>query len=106
MRTESSVWPAPSKFGSTGWVLTLVCLLWPVVAQAQVTGTISGYDQDQAGGVVPGATVTVESAGQQLSRSVHTNAMGFFDVLALPRGRYQIRVELSGFETVRPGLAT
>jgi hypothetical protein len=70
-----------------------------VIVQAQVTGTISGYVQDQAGGVVPGATVTVESAGQQLSRSVRTNAMGFFDLLALPRGRYLIRVELSGFET-------
>ena len=27
MRNESSVWPAPWKLGSAGWVLTLVCLL-------------------------------------------------------------------------------
>jgi len=30
---------------------------------------------------------------------VQTNGMGFFDFQALPRGRYQLRVELSGFET-------
>ena len=99
MRNESSVRPAAWKLASARGVLVLTCLLCPVIVQAQVTGTISGYVQDQAGGVVPGATVTVESAGQQLSRSVQTNAMGFFDLLALPRGHYLIRVELSGFET-------
>ena len=99
MRNESSVRPAAWKLASARGVLVLTCLLCPVIVQAQVTGTISGYVQDQAGGVVPGATVTVESAGQQLSRSVRTNAMGFFDLLALPRGHYLIRVELSGFET-------
>ena len=98
MRNERSVWPAPVKFRVSGWVLALACLVCPVVAEAQVTGTISGYVQDQGGGAVPGATVTAESAGQQLSRSVQSNTMGFFDLPALPRGRYQIRVELSGFE--------
>jgi hypothetical protein len=67
---------------------------------AQVTGTISGYVQDQGGGVVPGATVTAESSGQQLVRSAQTNAGGFFDFQALPRGRYTVKVELSGFETL------
>ena len=99
MRNESSVRPAAWKLASARGVLVLTCLLCPVTVQAQVTGTISGYVQDQAGGAVPGATVTVESAGQQLSRSVRTNATGFFDLLALPRGHYLIRVELSGFET-------
>src|SRR5262245_13920523 len=98
MRNEGSVWPAPLKFRVSGWVLTLACLMCPVAIAAQVTGTISGYVQDQGGGAVPGATVTAESAGHQLSRSVQSNAMGFFDLPALPRGRYQIRVELSGFE--------
>ena len=99
MRNECCVWPAPStKFRLSGLVLALACLLCPVAAGAQVTGTISGYVQDQGGGVVPGATVTAESTGQQLTRSVQTNTMGFFDLQALPRGRYQIRVELSGFE--------
>ena len=99
MRNDSSVRPAPARLRSAGWVFTLACLLCPAAAGAQVAGTVSGYVRDQAGEIAPGATVTAESAGQQLSRSVQTNAMGFFDFQALPRGRYQIRVELSGFET-------
>ena len=99
MRNESSVRPAPSRLRSASLVFTLACLLYPAAGEAQVAGTISGYVRDQAGDVAPGATVTAESAAQQLSRSVQTNGMGFFDFQALPRGRYQIRVELSGFET-------
>jgi Carboxypeptidase regulatory-like domain/TonB-dependent Receptor Plug Domain len=81
------------------WLLGLVVLCWPAQVAAQVNGTVSGYVQDQGGGVLAGATVTAESAGQQLVRSTQTNAMGFFDLQALPRGRYQLKVELKGFET-------
>ena len=48
---------------------------------------------------MPGATVTAELEGQQLVRSTPTNATGFFDLQALPRGRYLVKVEMSGFET-------
>jgi hypothetical protein len=71
----------------------------PSVLHAQVTGTISGYVQDQSGGAMPKATVTVESSGRQLVRSTTTNATGFFDLQALPRGTYSVKVEISGFET-------
>jgi hypothetical protein len=71
----------------------------PLTADAQVTGTISGYVRDQDGGVMPGVTVTAELTGQQLVRTGHTNAEGFFDLQAMPRGRYQVKVEMSGFET-------
>ena len=77
----------------------LIVLFHPLSLHAQVTGTISGYVQDQGGGVLPGATVTAESAGQQLVRSTQTNETGFFDLQALPRGTYQIKVEMAGFET-------
>src|SRR5687767_5619817 len=100
MRIESSLSPAASQSRSAVWVLMLACLSCPALAVAQVTGTISGYVQDQGGGVVPGATVTAESSGQQLVRAAQTNAGGFFDFQALPRGRYAVKVELSGFETL------
>jgi hypothetical protein len=97
MRSERRVFQAAPLRRTVG--LTLACLLAPVVLWAQVTGTISGYVQDQGGAVVPGATVTAELAGQQLTRTAQTNAMGFFDLQALPRGRYTLKIELSGFET-------
>jgi hypothetical protein len=82
---------------SVGWALLL--LFQPAALTAQVGGTISGYVQDQGGGAMPGATVTVELAGQQLVRTTSTNATGFFDLQALPRGTYQVKVEMAGFET-------
>jgi Carboxypeptidase regulatory-like domain/TonB-dependent Receptor Plug Domain len=90
---------APREWGSLLPVFALLVLGCPIGAHAQVAGTISGYVQDQGGGVMPGATVTAESAGQQLVRSTQTNATGFFDLQALPRGTYQVKVEITGFET-------
>src|SRR5687767_8490645 len=99
MRNESSALPARGKRRSVIQMLVLMVLCCPALVRAQVSGTISGYVQDQAGGVLPGATITVEASEQQRARTTQTNAMGFFDLQALPRGRYQIKVEMTGFET-------
>jgi hypothetical protein len=74
-------------------------LFTPSSLHAQVTGTISGFVQDQGAGMVPGATVTAELAGQQLVRSTQSNETGFFDLQALPRGTYVVKVEITGFQT-------
>jgi Carboxypeptidase regulatory-like domain/TonB-dependent Receptor Plug Domain len=68
-------------------------------SHAQVTGTISGYVQDQSSANVPGATVTAELTGQQLVRTTQSNETGFFDLQALPRGNYVVKVEITGFQT-------
>jgi hypothetical protein len=92
--TAMSAWAQRSV-----WVVALGTLIGPGPLYAQVGGTISGYVQDQGGGAVPGATVTTESGGRQLVRSTTTNATGFFDFQALPRGTYLVKVVMSGFET-------
>src|SRR5918992_1621928 len=79
--------------------IAFVCLFHPLPARAQVTGTISGYVQDQSASRVPGATVTAELTGQQLVRSTQSNETGFFDLQALPRGLYVVKVEIAGFQT-------
>lgn len=99
MRRGLSLWRVPRRVSSLRFVFALVVLFCPTPLDAQVAGTISGYVQDQGGGVIPGATVTAESAGQQLVRSTQTNATGFFDLQALPRGTYLVKVETAGFET-------
>lgn len=81
------------------FVVALLVLFCPAALTAQVGGTISGYVQDQAGGAMPGATVTAQLAGQELVRTTLTNATGFFDLQALPRGTYSIKVEMAGFES-------
>lgn len=97
-RGEVSDHPRHARWTIGSFLLALV-LCVPPAGFAQTTGTISGYVADQNGGVLPGATVTVESAGQQLVRAAVTNAQGFFDLQALPRGVYQVKVEMPGFGT-------
>jgi hypothetical protein len=80
-------------------LFAILVLFSPLTSHAQVTGTISGYVQDQGAGMVPGATVTAELTGQQLVRSTQSNETGFFDLQALPRGTYTVKVEISGFQT-------
>ena len=99
MRKVMSSWRAQRGWASMGVMVAFLVFLHSSALHAQVAGTISGYVQDQGGGAMPGVTVTLESAGRQLVRSTHTNATGFFDLQALPRGTYQIKVEMSGFES-------
>src|SRR5262245_7630178 len=76
----------------------LLCVLFmvPVVpVHAQVTGSVSGYVKDPSGAGVPGANLTAKSVQQQLTRSTQSNAEGFFNLLAMPPGTYEITAEAS-----------
>src|SRR5438876_5138458 len=83
-------------------VLLLVIGAAPLFAQS--TATIVGVVRD-AGGVLPGATVTVRNVDTGLTRSVPTGGDGAFRFPALPVGPYEIRAELAGFRAaVRGGV--
>src|SRR2546425_6419869 len=70
------------------------------VLKAQVAGTISGYVRDATGASVPGATITAVLTGQQLTRAAVADNTGFYNLLAMPPGDYDITVEHPGFESV------
>jgi hypothetical protein len=72
-----------------------------IEVQAQVAGTISGYIRDESGAVVPGADVKATMLGQQVTRSTVSDETGFFNLLAMPRGNYEITAQLPGFATQR-----
>jgi hypothetical protein len=65
---------------------------------AQVAGTISGFVRDPTGAALPGTFVTAVSGEQQLTRSARSDETGFYNLLAMPPGTYQITVEAAGFE--------
>ena len=69
--------------------------------EAQVGGTIGGYVRDESGAVIPGADVRATLIGQQLTRSAVSDETGFFNLLAMPRGNYEITAQLAGFATQR-----
>jgi hypothetical protein len=69
-------------------------------AQGTQTGTLSGTVKDQAGLVVPGATVTVTSPALQGARSTVTDGNGTYSIPGLPPGMYSVSFELTGMATV------
>jgi hypothetical protein len=69
--------------------------------EAQVAGTISGFVRDESGAVIPGADVSATMVGQQVTRSAVTDETGFFNLLAMPRGNYEITAQLTGFAAQR-----
>ena len=65
---------------------------------AQVAGTISGFIKDQSGAVVPDANITAVLTGQQLTRNTQSDSTGFFNMLAMQPGVYEISTTAPGFE--------
>ncbi len=76
----------------------IVCLWACSYLYAQVAGRINGYVKDPSGGNVAGATVTATSVEQQLTRTAETDGTGYYNLLAMPPGVYQVSVESPGFE--------
>ncbi len=68
-------------------------------AQA-VYGSIAGTVSDPSGGVLPGVTVTVTSLERKTIDTVVTNETGQYVKERLLPGRYEVKVELSGFKQI------
>lgn len=68
--------------------------------RAQVTSTIQGRVSDSTGAVVGGSSVRVTNQETGVSRTTQSTPDGYYRVPDLLAGKYQIRVSLSGFNTV------
>ncbi len=76
----------------------LSVLLCALTASAQFRAGIQGTIKDITGGVIPGATVTVVSKETSRTWTVTTNDSGFYRVVGLPPGAYDVIAELPGFK--------
>ncbi|MEJ2008906.1 MAG: carboxypeptidase-like regulatory domain-containing protein [Acidobacteriota bacterium] len=84
-------------------ILFLLSLTLP--AQAQVTAAISGAVTDPTGGAVARASVEAKEEQTGFVRVTMTDTRGRYDLVALPVGKYRIKVQRKGFKTaVRPGI--
>ncbi len=84
-------------------VCLFVVLSLAVVARAQTqitTGVVQGTVEDEAGAVVPGASVEVKNLDTNQSRTLVTDDDGRFVFLQLPPGRYSLTVGKTGFATL------
>ena len=82
-------------------VAFLVLVLASSNAFAQITSaTISGTVKDQTQAVLPGVDVVVKNVDTGLTRSVVTDASGYFTIPGLSPGTYEARASLQGFGSV------
>ena len=82
-------------------VLVLVSLTFTGVAFGQTQSAaadLQGTIKDSTGAVVPNATITVRNPGTNTSRTGMSNEEGFYRIVNLPPGDYEITVEAANFK--------
>ena len=82
-------------------ILILAGLALRSAAVAVAGGVIAGTVADPSGAVMPAVEVTLRNIETGVTASVATNHEGFYTSPALPRGRYELRVDLPGFTPYR-----
>src|ERR1035437_2378047 len=82
-------------------ILVFLLLLGTGLVWAGITGSISGTVSDPTGAVIPGVAVTAHNTETGIDASTHTNAQGFYSFLALPAGKYELRIKATGFQDYR-----
>ena len=79
--------------------LALTCSSVTAFAQADSTSAnLSGVVKDPAGAVVPGATITARNPATNDTRTATTNDDGFYQLLQLTPGTYEVSVEAANFK--------
>ena len=87
------------------WTLLAALVLFslPIAAQ-DATGKIAGNITDATGAVIPGAAVVVTNLETKTTKKTAANQQGFYQVLQLPIGNYEISAVATGFaqSVIRP----
>lgn len=72
------------------------------IARAQqATGRIIGTVTDPSGAAIPDVKVTATNVATQVSQETKTNREGFYEILSLPIGAYDVRIVADGFREQR-----
>src|SRR5579864_2028477 len=108
--TRSSISTVLKGLGLASGLAMLFVLLAQSGLYAQSTGTVTGTVYDQAGALVPNASVELVNDGTGDTRKSTTNSAGYFSFGSIQPGAYSVRVTASGFKgwkqsgiPVRPG---
>ena len=101
-----------SRFNALGkrpvcfpWILLALLAFQQPGWSQQVTGAITGKVVDPSGASVAGAKVTAKDLDRGTPWTTETNQEGFYNLPRVPVGRYEVRVEVQGFQTaVQPSI--
>ena len=95
----------PGRWLPTAYRFVLACALalafgaTTALAQADATSAnLSGFVRDPAGAVVAGATVTARNPSVGITRTTTSNDEGFYQLVQLPPGAYEVTVEAANFK--------
>src|SRR5258708_7535386 len=85
-------------------VLSVCLVVFSVVSvamsQAQSNAAdLQGVVRDANGAVVPNATVSARSTARNQTRETTTNEDGFYKIINLPPGEYEVTVTSTGYKT-------
>lgn len=96
-----------SRFTGVFIVLALLSAPFSEIAHGQViTGTILGKVTDGSKAALPGVTILIKNVDIGQTRTVVTDQSGNYRASALGLGTYEVRAELSGFQsTLRTGIS-
>src|ERR1041384_8839810 len=79
--------------------LTVLLVVSAAMAQAQSNaGDLQGTVRDPNGAVVANASVTARNSATSVSRAATTNDDGFYKIVNLPPGSYEVTVEAANFK--------
>lgn len=83
-----------------GCTVLLVAFADAHLAAQGAIGSILGTVSDSSGSVLPGATITARNTGTGAIQLATSDGQGRYRIPVLPIGEYEVRTELSGFQTV------
>jgi hypothetical protein len=78
-------------------ILALSALVVPTIFAQVERGTVTGAVTDPTGAVVQGAKVTIRNIGTSIESRTESTAAGLYYLPSLPPGRYELRIEQTGF---------
>jgi hypothetical protein len=95
----------PRRWLPTAYRFVLACALallaFAPAARAQADATsadLTGFVRDPAGAVVAGATITARNPSVGVTRTATSNDEGFYRIVQLPPGQYEVSVEAANFK--------
>jgi len=98
MHPRNSATVARALRGPLG--LLIVSLVLCSIAFCQVLGSISGTIHDMTGAAITEASITVTNTETGLTKTMTADERGYYRALALPVGRYDVKIEKAGFRTL------
>jgi hypothetical protein len=106
VNTRRGLTGSPAFLGLLVALVMLIAFAGAASAQNLSSARIDGVVSDDTGGALPGVTITATSPALQVQAlTTVSDAEGIYRFIDLPRGTYQVRFELSGFQPlVRDGL--